>query len=189
MIDKLIEIINPKVIFEKITIENGSVIIINEDSDSSDISKMSISSVPDESIGFTLDFDKLKQLSAYLHAGNDEINKSCDFVIITKVKEDTTEDDMKCYTADIVVGELKSKRITSKGNKQINNSIIFIKYLNCLLEHHYNIKIKPRYIRRIITSDSVKNRIGSTNKEQLKLIPTGPMRNKECTISYRALVS
>lgn len=188
MIEALTSIINPDALLSKIVKRDNSDFIVIESGAMSDIQKLTIESAPDESFGLTLDLSPFRQLSSYLNIDNKGINKSCDFIIISNTPNKNNSDD-KSYNVDIVVGEMKSTKVGPKGSNQIENSILFIDYIISLLNHHNEIKLKPKYFRRIISSKVHKRPIGKKDACDLSIKCPGQIVNKECRIAYRSLIS
>ncbi|MGK4478631.1 hypothetical protein ACSMDC_09625 [Yersinia enterocolitica] len=190
-----------KIIDSRVTIdvtpkENGCEIILEENDKNSAIKKLKITGVPDNSIAFTLDFNDtnqkkgmpsrlFKQLSSYISSSNgDGVNKSCDLVIITPEKKDDG------FNFKIIVLDLKSEKANSRGETQIENSIIFIEYLLSLAKYHYSEKhLDIFYFKRLITTAAVKNAIGRKGRDQ-KLTHKIPVKvhDSNSNIDYCRLI-
>ncbi|MBG3019368.1 hypothetical protein GHV24_05555 [Proteus mirabilis] len=182
------DILNKDALFIINKKNSSSEVVITEDASNSAISEMKVDGVPDLSVAFTLDLSEFKQPSRYLDVHNDKVNKTCDFIIISLRKID---EENKTYHLDVIVGELKSSKIYKKSTVQIENSIFFVEYIINLIKFHYenDINIKVNYIRRAISSKVVKTAIGKNPIGTLGIKCPGNIRNKKCTIMYRALIN
>lgn len=130
MLNQLAKILNSSVIRP---IRGGIFVDFYEKAEGSAIKKLTITNIPEHSLCFTLDSDKLKQLSQYLNAKNTVINKSCDIVIISVVN-----DEIIVLPADLKSDGGKFGRLRT----QLYNSEVFVNYLLLLIEKHYGIKLE-----------------------------------------------
>lgn len=195
MTTNLSKIINKKVIIPITKSEHDSFINLLESDEASKISELKITDIPDGSIAFTLDFNDVsnrrggesrmfKKLSAYLEPENsDGINKSCDLVIVTQGNDE--EKKLK-----IVVLDLKSDKAGARGETQVENSVLFIKYLLSILEFHYDEKhSNVVFFKRLITTSAVKNAIGKQGRDQsLTHKISAKVSNKKSNINYSRLI-
>jgi len=196
MVSNLDKIINTKVIIPVTKTVNSSFINLKEDDIASKIKELRISDIPDGSIAFTLDFNEepakeggdgraFKKLSPYLSPDNkDGINKSCDLVIVTPLVK---ANDKKL---NVIVLDLKSDRVGSRGEIQIENSILFIKYLLSILEYHYKEQYNNiTFFKRLVTTSPVKNAIGKKGRDQsITHKINARVLNEKSTINYCRLI-
>lgn len=190
-----------KIIDKRVTVAvtpkaDGCEIILEENSPGSAIKKLIITSVPDNSIAFTLDFNEtiykkgkasrlFKQLSSYISSSNgDGVNKSCDLVIITPEKKEDR------LVLKVIVLDLKSEKVGGRGEIQIENSILFIEYLLSLAKYHYEEKYHDVvYFKRLITTSAVKNAIGKQGRDRaLTHKVSVKVNNAKSNIDYCRLV-
>jgi len=195
MSSNLEKIINKRVIIPVIRTQSASFIDLNENDQASKIKELRIVDIPDNSIAFTLDFNDtttrkggeartFKKLSAYLSPENsDGINKSCDLVIVT-----STENKKKLK---VIVLDLKSDKAGSRGEMQVENSVLFIKYLLSLLDFHYNENYEDVvFFKRLITTSAVKNAIGKQGRDQsITHKVSAKVLNEKSSINYCRLTA
>ncbi|HCC2598102.1 TPA: hypothetical protein M4185_005556 [Klebsiella variicola] len=167
------KIIDSRVVLGVIPKADGCEVILKENDKGSAINELKITGVPDNSLAFTLDFNEVKpkkgkpsrlfkQLSSYVSSSNgDGVNKSCDLVIITPEEKDDG------FDLKIIVLDLKSENAGPRGEKQVENSVLFINYLLSLAKYHYKEKhYDIVYFKRLITTSPVKNAIGRKGRDQ-----------------------
>lgn len=128
---------------------------IKEDGADSKIKKLSIKGIPNNTFAFTLDYQPggkdnryFKQLSCYISAACDSgVNKGCDLVVITELKEGVY---------DVLIFDLKSDKPRKEATeKQLLNSELYVKYLMTMLESHCGVDISNiNYRRAIVTTDT-----------------------------------
>ncbi|MGR3840875.1 hypothetical protein ACUZX0_04920 [Serratia marcescens] len=186
-------IVDERVMIPVITKSSLNEIVLKENNENSVIRDLVISNIPDNSIAFTLDYNSekeddrrlFKKLSCYLSSSNGNgINKSCDLVIVTPKNE---EDGVYL---DILVIDLKSEKVSSRGYAQIENSVLFIDYLLKLCHFYYDEKFKKIvYYKRLITTSAVKNAIGRKGRDQ-SLTHKVSIRadNKKGSVRYERLI-
>ncbi|MER5002402.1 hypothetical protein KDV73_22285 [Providencia stuartii] len=196
MIESIDKIIDSRVMIPIECMENDSVINLIESDDNSDVSELKIINIPKESIAFTLDYKSTKggrqsrlfsKLSCYIESKNDDgLNKSCDLVIITKVSE----------VFRVIVLDLKSKKVRgSRCVHQIENSILFLKYVFSLANHYYEDNQisddKIKYFKAVITTEVQKESTykGPGYRYMIKKVPVRVKPGKKATIRYSNLVS
>ncbi len=152
MLDKLKDVVSPKVKIP-FSVDTG-VLCFKEKATESVIKELKITSVPEHSVAFSLDYDPTdkalknayQQLSCYLNKENGVgINKGCDLVIMSKVKER--------YVALIL--DVKSNKPSAKATaKQLANSELFVRYMLSMIGCHYKIELPPISYKRIIIKTS-----------------------------------
>ena len=130
MLKQLAEILNSLIIRP---VRGGNFVDFYETAEESSIKKLTITNIPEHSLCFTLDFNKLKQLSQYLNSKNTVVNKSCDIVIMSIVGNE-----LIVLLADLKSDEVKFGRLKT----QLYNSEVFIMYLLLLLKKHYGVELQ-----------------------------------------------
>ncbi|HDS4101070.1 hypothetical protein KC821_04050 [Proteus vulgaris] len=190
------KIVDSRVVIAVTSKVDGCEVIIKESDKGSAINELKITGVPDKSFAFTLDFNDVsktkgkpsrlfKQLSSYVSSSNgDGVNKSCDLVIISP------EEHADGFKLKILVLDLKSDRASSRGDVQVENSILFIDYLLSLAKYHYAEKHKEIvYFKRLITTSAVKNAIGRKGRDQTLVHKVSvSVNNSKSNVDYCRLV-
>lgn len=147
---------------------------VKEQAPEAKIKTLDISGVPIDSIAFTLDHipnDRsrgvcFKQLSCYLNATQEFVNKGCDVVIVSRFKQKWR----------ILILDLKSdKPKLGKTEAQLKNSKAFVAYILSLLNTHYPDYAvpDPRFELVIVTTRTRKESVYKPNEARLE---QGPFR-------------
>lgn len=152
MLAAMKEIINPHVVIEHDIVKKK--LLLKEDGTDSKIKKLYITNMPENALAFTLDHQPVgptnrwfKQLSPYVHVGNDKgVNKGCDLIILWQEGE-------QHYA---LVFDLKSDKPKREATqKQLNNSELFLNYLLTMAVLHYGVSTNTVQIKKAIcTTDS-----------------------------------
>ncbi|HCA7358526.1 TPA: hypothetical protein MX306_004889 [Citrobacter freundii] len=176
--------------------EQGSEITLLESDPGSSISKLVIKDVPDDTFAFTLDYNDpsiegkegriFRKLSPYLSSDNgDGINRSCDLVIVSQSEQQDG------VSLNIIVLDLKSGNVGSRGKSQLDNSILFLDYILSMCKFHYEDQINSvKYYKRLITTQISKSPIASRARKSMdtkKVSVKAP--HKTSNINYERLTS
>lgn len=198
MINAIKKIIDERVNVKIIKTKNDFELILKEGDPGSDIDELRITNIPEDSFAFTLDYTStigsrkrlrlFRKLSCYINSNNDDgVNKSCDLVIVTRINN----------RVNVIVLDLKSKKTSGKRPViQIENSILFLRYIFSLVDFYYKEEIDIslndiNYIKALITTGVIqKTRVyrGPPKTSDVKKVQVKPLY-KKATIRYSSIVA
>ncbi|WOG28509.1 hypothetical protein [Endozoicomonas sp. 8E] len=173
MRSEFLALLAPEVILPIVERSGMFTVTVKETGADAKLRSLEITGLTDEDIAFTLDYRSsgrlkacFKQLSCYLNVQHDKVNKSCDFVILTRNKGSLIA----------VVGDMKSnKPRESEVRLQLQNSELFVEYLFSLAKTWHSVKEELSFKRVCVHSGKsmIKKRLTrakrSSNKEDGKV--------------------
>jgi len=163
IIDNIKAIINPDVSIEVIDKNGHGTIILAENAREAKLKQIILRGFDThQTFAFKLDVAG-KRISEYLNPSAEKINKGCDGIIFTSIKN-------QWY---VFICELKSgKPNETKYLLQFRNSYIFVKFLSAILEEFYSINlIENCSIKYILFDKQQKNRLNKTLVKGHKIEP------------------